>query len=1178
MDGPLVKVNFLLALDGSCSVRSVSDGIMSLFGFHSEEILASRVNLCDLIHPEDADTAAALFSPQIEPRSGCFNIRLRHADGGIRCIKGHFSKGPDDAGGGVSLCLELEDARNVTESGDTALPASFRTLIEASEDYIYVKNRNHVFLAASPNVCKLTTEIQDSWEVVGKTDYDIQPEEIADIGYRLEKQAIAEGRRTNQLQQLPSQDGTSSWIDNRKYPINNGTGEIIGILGIAPDMTAQVEAELKLRDSEEALSEAQKIAGVGSYVLNVPANVWTSSRVLDEIMGIDQEYERTTEGWLTLVHPEDRAAMAEYLRNHVLGQGKPFDREYRIIRRCDGAATWVHGLGKLELDRSGRPALMRGTIQDITEARRSKAALNESKELLQLFIENAPADLAMFDRELRFLSSSRRWIESFSPCGQEVIGRFLYDVLPDIPEEWKEQHRRALAGTAFKGGEDRYERADGRVQWVKREIIPWRTADGSVGGIIAFSEDITQQKKSEERTQLAASLFTHAREGVVITDAQGSILEVNEAFIRLSGYSREEVLGHNPRFLKSGLQGKEFYEQMWRTLLETGHWSGELWNRAKDGEIYAETMTINALRNGNGDVVQYVALFTDITEMKEHARELEQIAHYDGLTGLPNRILLADRLRQAMSQAHRRAQSLAVAILDVDNFKAVNDRYGRATGDALLAALAARLKCVLREGDTLARLGGDEFAVVILDLEKVDNMLPFLTRLQEVASAEVPIDGQGVRFTSSMGVTFYPQPEQVDEDQLVRQADQAMYQAKLAGRNCHRWFDPSEDLTVRGHRENLEHIRRALTAREFVLHYQPKVNMRTGEVTGLEALIRWHHPQRGLLPPGLFLPVIEGHPLSIELGEWVIETALEQMETWHAEGLDIPVSVNVGALQLQQPNFVDRLRALLAAHPAALPGNLELEVIETTALEDLALTSQALNACRAIGVAVALDDFGTGYSSLTYLKRLPVNVLKIDRSFVSDMLEDPENLSILEGVLGLAAAFRLQVIAEGVETAEHGLMLLQLGCELAQGYGIARPMPAKDLPAWARAWRSNPRWAAVPQVNSGNRQALFASVEHRAWLAAFEAWLQGKRHTAPALDARQCRFGTWLESEGQLGRGTQPAFQAIESVHHQFHALAAKISSLHTGGRSSEGLARLSELHGLRDELMKQLAVFKGNH
>jgi len=340
---------------------------------------------------------------------------------------------------------------------------------------------------------------------------------------------------------------------------------------------------------------------------------------------------------------------------------------------------------------------------------------------------------------------------------------------------------------------------------------------------------------------------------------------------------------------------------------------------------------------------------------------------------------------------------------------------------------------------------------------------------------------------------------------------------------------------------------------------------------GVEALIRWQHPERGLLPPGMFLPVIEDHPLAIEVGEWVIESALSQMDAWRAVGLEMPVSVNVGALQLQQADFVDRLNSLLAAHPQVKPFSLEIEVLETSALQDVVQTSQVLNACRNIGVSFALDDFGTGYSSLTYLKRLPASVLKIDQSFVSDMLDDPENLNILEGVLSLASAFHRQVIAEGVETVEHGLMLLQLGCDMAQGYGIARPMPASDFPGWFSSWRPDPRWAEAPDIQPGNRALLYARVEHRAWLASFEAYLQGKRHSLPPLDERQCRFGIWLEAEGKNGGETPSAFRSVEAVHRQFHELAAEIFAAHNQGRTQQGLGRLGELQGLSNNLLENL-------
>jgi diguanylate cyclase (GGDEF)-like protein/PAS domain S-box-containing protein len=728
-----------------------------------------------------------------------------------------------------------------------------------------------------------------------------------------------------------------------------------------------------------------------------------------------------------------------------------------------------------------------------------------------------------------------------------------------------------MAGETLRGDHDRFERADGTVQWIRWEVIPWREASGSVGGIILFAEDITRQKEVEDRLRLAASVFTNACEGITITDPTGAILEVNEMFTRITGYSREEALGQNPRILKSGMQSAEFYANMWRSLLQEGQWSGEIWNRNKSGEAIAENLTINAVHDAGGNVLQYVALFSDITQLKKHAQQLEHVTHYDGLTNLPNRTLLADRLYQAMAQAKRRKQMIAVASLDLDGFKSINERHGYEAGDRLLTSLAFDMKCALRDGDTLARLGGDEFVAVIIDLDDAGASAPMLARLLEAAAEQVQVGDLSLRVSASIGVTFYPQPEEADAELLLRQADQAMYQAKLLGGNRHHIFDPDHDQTVRGRHENLEHIRNALAAREFVLYYQPKVNMRTGKVVGAEALIRWQHPERGLLPPGMFLPVIEDHPLAIEVGEWVIDTALAQMESWRAAGLEMPVSVNVGAMQLQQPDFVDRLSKLLAAHPGVKPFSLEIEVLETSALQDVVQTSQVLKACHDIGVSFALDDFGTGYSSLTYLKRLPASILKIDQSFVSDMLEDTENLNILEGILGLASAFHRQVIAEGVETVEHGMMLLRLGCELAQGYGIARPMPAGDLPGWVSVWQPDPRWAEVPKVHSGNRALLSASVEHGAWLAAFDSFLQGRRHSPPELDPRRCRFGVWLDAEKQAGRGEQPQYQPVDKAHLQFHELASAIVALQAQGRSLEGIGRLGELQGLRDSFLEKL-------
>ena len=1040
-----VQLALLIGSDGSFSVQSAGDEVPAHLGFAREDFLASRVSLNHLVHSGDSDVAATLFSPQIKSSSGDFLIRLRHADGRFRIFRGNYLKEPAPSPGSVTLHLELTDVRNIATPGDAIMLSSFKTLINHTNDYLYIKNRNHVILAASKQLAKFTESIWEAGDLAGKTDYDVHPESVADIAYALEEQAFAEGRRINLIQQLTDQDGKQYWIDNRKYPITGPDGDAIGIFGIAPDITRNLENERRVRESEA---------------------------------------------------------------------------------------------------------------------------------LLHLFIEHAPAALAMFDREMRYLAVSRRWLEMYSLTEAEVIGHSHYDVFPDIPERWKATHRRALAGETIRDEADLLELAGGRRQWLRRELIPWREDDGSVGGIIIFVDDVTEQTENAERLRLAASLFTHAREGITITDEAGTILEVNDAFTRITGYSRDEVVGRNPRILKSGLQGRDFYERMWCSLREEGQWSGEIWNRAKSGNIYAEHLTINAIRDAGGNVFQYVALFSDITALKEQELQLEHITQYDSLTGLPNRVLLSDRLRQAMSQAHRRGQQIAVAYLDIDGFKSINSQYGRAAGDTLLITLGTRFKAALREGDTLARLGGDEFIAVMLDLDDFEAGEAILKGLLAAAADPVKIDSHQMKVSASIGVAYYPQDEEPGEDGLIRQADQAMYQAKLDGRNCYRRFDPSQDLTIRGRQEGREQIRRALAAREFVLHYQPKVNMRTGKVTGAEALIRWQNPERGLMLPAAFLPIVEDHPLAVEIGEWVIETALAQMEAWQDQGLDIPVSVNVGAMQLQQADFFDRLCLLLAAHPRLRPSRLELEVIETSALCDVQQTSQVLNACHKIGVTVALDDFGTGYSSLAYLKRLPANVLKIDQSFVREMFDDPENLTILEGVLGLASAFRINVIAEGVETVDHGLVLSQLGCESAQGYGIAHPMPAEEFPGWVAQWRPDARWKHMKPISSTNRQLLYAGVEHRAWIAAFEAYLQGKRNTPPALDAHQCRFGAWLEAEGRALTTLPSALQAIHQMHRQLHGLAKEIFIAHAQV-PSRGLFRLADLHELRDRLFCQIENYR---
>jgi diguanylate cyclase (GGDEF)-like protein/PAS domain S-box-containing protein len=609
----------------------------------------------------------------------------------------------------------------------------------------------------------------------------------------------------------------------------------------------------------------------------------------------------------------------------------------------------------------------------------------------------------------------------------------------------------------------RLKRLDGSFSWTKLiATVAQSEARAPLLRVVLF--DISERIAAQEQLFLAASVFSQAREGIMITNTHGQIVNVNAAFTHITGYSRDEVLHQNPSMLSSGRQGANFYAAMWHDILNKGHWYGEIWNRRKNGEVYAELQTISTVRDTKGTATHFVALFSDITTFKAHQTQLEHIAHYDLLTNLPNRALLAERLRQDMALAQRHGALLAVAYIDLDSFKEVNDQHGHETGDRLLVALAKHMKDALREGDTLARIGGDEFVAVLTDLADTSSCLPLLKRLLAAASQSFQIGELTLQVSASLGVTFYPQAEAMEPDQLLRQADQAMYQAKQTGKNHYHLFDAVHDLSVRGHHEGLERLRLALTSDELVLYYQPKVNMRTGQVVGAEALIRWQHPEKGLLPPLAFLPLMETDPLAIEVGEWVINTALTQIAQWQAQGLDLQISVNVGAQQLQHPNFVACLRTLMVAHPSVSADKLALEMLETSALQDIDYASQVIEDCHQMGVAFALDDFGTGYSSLTYLKRLRVSTIKIDQSFVRNMLDDPQDRSILEGVISLAKAFNREVIAEGVETIAHGSLLLQLGCDLAQGYGIARPMPAEALPAWVSSWQPDVAWSSATAV------------------------------------------------------------------------------------------------------------------
>ncbi|MDZ4161608.1 MAG: EAL domain-containing protein [Burkholderiales bacterium] len=526
----------------------------------------------------------------------------------------------------------------------------------------------------------------------------------------------------------------------------------------------------------------------------------------------------------------------------------------------------------------------------------------------------------------------------------------------------------------------------------------------------------------------------------------------------------------------------------------------------------------------------------DISEVKAHQAHVDFITHHDALTGLPNRSHFIDLLRVCMNQARTLQHHLAVAYIDLDGFAALDAQLGRKAGNRVLVELGKRLALAVRDRQYLARIGGDEFAVVLPGLKSPEDHATPTQRLLQSVAQPLAMDGQVLHLTASIGVALYPQTDEVEAEQLLRQADQAMYLAKLAGKNRHHVFDPMKDESTRERFLRIEEVRRGLLQGEMRLYYQPKVWLTSGEVVGFEALIRWQHPQRGLVPPAQFIPLLEQNPLAIQVGNWVIETALAQLAQWNTAGLHTSVSVNIESLQLQDPDFVPRLARQLSAQPTVAPAQLELEILETGALNNMAHVSGLIAQLHSMNVACSLDDFGTGYSSLTFLKQLAAQTIKIDQSFVRGMLDDSEHASIVNSVLGLARSFDRHTLAEGVETEEHGRVLVELGCEMAQGYAIARPMPADAVPAWLAQWHAPLNWQTTLPLEPGDVSMLLAEVEHRAWMKAMKSYLGGKHNPSPPLGSEACRFGAWLDKSTTRRRyGHLREFEALSKQHTALH-------------------------------------------
>jgi len=688
---------------------------------------------------------------------------------------------------------------------------------------------------------------------------------------------------------------------------------------------------------------------------------------------------------------------------------------------------------------------------DITHLKQTEVSLKQERDFISAILDTAGALVVVLNRYGEIVSFNRACEQLSGYAFAEVKQRKIWDFL--IPQEQLDEVKAVFAELCngqFPNQHENYWLTKTQEKlWIAWSNTVILDAQQQPLYIIGTGLDITERRRTEQQLQLAATVFESSNEAILITDTSANIIDVNESFSRITGYNREEVVGKNPRLLKSDRHDKPFYEAMWHSLLTKGRWRGEVWEKRKNGQIYPKWLSISTVYNEKNERSYYVGIFSDITKIKQTEEYLQYLAYKDTLTGLPNRTLFQDRLEQAMRQADRNQTLVVLMFLDLDRFKNINDTLGHRIGDQLLVNAAQRFKDCVRVSDTVARLGGDEFTVILTNLPDSSAVTIVAQKLIAALAAPFFLSAHEIVMTTSIGITIYPNDASTVDD-LLKNADTAMYHAKDRGRNNYQFF--SQEMHARAfQRLTIESdLRRALERDEFRLYFQPQVNVNTKRITAIEALVRWQHPSQGLLVPGHFIPVAEESGLILPLGEWVLRAACQQNQAWREMGLPaVRVAVNLSGKQFKQLGLVEKIDHILAETGLA-PDSLELEITESTLIEDMQKTIETLMVLRERGIQISVDDFGTGYSSLGYLKRLPINTLKIDRSFVSTVNTNPDDASIAATIIAMAHELNLRVIAEGVENEGQLNFLRERACDEAQGYLFGKPQSSE---AFTQQWQ-----------------------------------------------------------------------------------------------------------------------------
>ena len=1032
-----------------------SERAAALFGLALQQFDGSYDTVMRMVHPDDRERVRAVVDECIEGRTQHFfaEYRVVRQDGKVRWLEARGRLYRSESGEPMRMAGLTTDVTDQKLS-ELALAESeerYRSVISGLAEGVMLIAPDGQCLTANDSAERILGLSRD--ELMGRKLRDPAWHTVYADGtpFPASDYPAARTLETGQpnrevLMGVDCGSGDLRWITINTQPLfRTGEARPHAVVASFTDVTDRVAAEAAQRESEERYRTLVEHAPEAIVVLDPATGHFADvNQNATRLFGLPRAALLAL-GPIELsapVQPDGRSAehaASVYIEAALRGETPVFDW---VHRNSDG-----HDLTceiRLVRLRSGTRWLVRGSILDIAERKRIEAALRESEAKFAAVFRVCPESISISSVDAGvYVDVNDAYEQVFGYRRERVLGRSALDlgIWVDALER-RELVRRLERERIVQDFDASIRRADGEIR-IARMSGGMLELNGR-RCVIMVVRDVTRQKEQEEALRLAARVFESTAEGILITDPRSRIVAVNQAFTELTGYTEEDVRGRQPSLLASGRHDRRFFDEMWEGINRSGRWHGEVWNRTQAGEVRPYLITISALRDDHGTVLNYVGVLRDISTIKQSQQQLEYLANYDGLTGLGNRNLFYTRLKVGLEKAARHRRQLAVVFVDLDNFKVINDTLGHDVGDVLLAEIAKRIKSCVRQEDVVCRLGGDEFTVYIEDFVDAQALVGTAQRLTQAVSESCRISGHDIFVTASVGISIYPNDGQTMSE-LLRNADTAMYKAKEQGKNGFQFF--REDMNARAFERLVfvSGLRRALERAEFRLVYQPQVQLADRRVRGAECLLRWSHPDMGEVSPGSFIPVAEETGLIVPIGEWVFREVCRQLREWG--GSAVRLSVNVSARQFRQPDLVDFIDRSLK-DTGLRPDTLAVEITESALIDDPENAALTLGRLKDMGLTIALDDFGTGYSSLSYLKRFPIDGLKIDRAFVRDIATDPDDAAIVTAIITMAQSLKLDVVAEGVETQQQLDFLRARGCLAAQGYFFSKPLPAEVAQEW----------------------------------------------------------------------------------------------------------------------------------